>query len=158
MKYNELTVAKQKHSKRVGRGISGGQGKTAGRGTKGQGSRKSGGVRPGFEGGQMPLYMRLPHLQGFKSRAPKVEVVYTGQLEIIKAASIDNQVLYDAGIVSSPHTIVKLLVKGDLNSKKDARLQAASKSAQDMLTKAGGSFTKIAQQGRPAKKKSSEAA
>jgi large subunit ribosomal protein L15 len=55
MKYNELTIDKNKAKRRVGRGIAAGQGKTAGRGTKGQGARKSGGVRPGFEGGQMPL-------------------------------------------------------------------------------------------------------
>ncbi|MGI9028030.1 MAG: uL15 family ribosomal protein, partial [Candidatus Saccharimonadales bacterium] len=56
MKFNELTITSNKKTTRVGRGISAGKGKTAGRGTKGQGSRKSGGVRPGFEGGQMPLY------------------------------------------------------------------------------------------------------
>src|SRR3954469_11857571 len=98
MKYNELQIERQKKSKRVGRGISAGRGKTAGRGTKGQGSRKSGGVRPGFEGGQMPLYMRLPHLRGFKSHRPLIQTVYTGELDSIRKASIDNQTLFEAGL------------------------------------------------------------
>ena len=67
MKYNELVLKSHKNPVRAGRGIAGGRGKTAGRGTKGQGSRKSGCVRPGFEGGQMPLYMRIPKLRGFTS-------------------------------------------------------------------------------------------
>jgi large subunit ribosomal protein L15 len=74
MKYNELILDRNKSKRRVGRGISAGQGKTAGRGTKGQGARKSGGVRPGFEGGQMPLYMRVPKLRGFKSKRTAAEV------------------------------------------------------------------------------------
>jgi large subunit ribosomal protein L15 len=80
VKYNELTLQRQRHTTRSGRGISAGRGKTAGRGTKGQGSRKSP-VKAGFEGGQMPLYMRLPKLRGFKSHRRIAEQVYTGQLE-----------------------------------------------------------------------------
>lgn len=156
MKYNELLIAKQRSSNRAGRGIAAGRGKTAGRGTKGQGSRKSGGVRPGFEGGQMPLYMRLPHLRGFRTHKITAEQVFTGQLEALKKAIIDNQTLYDAGFITSPHTLVKLLLRGELKSKKDVRLQSASKSAIAQLTKAGGSFTKVDRVGRPPKKSDKE--
>ena len=152
MKYNELTLVKTKKPTRKGRGIAAGQGKTAGRGTKGQGSRKSGGVRPGFEGGQMPLYMRVPKLRGFKSKRTPAEVVYTAQLDAIKAVKIDNASLFEAGLVSSSNSRVKLIVKGDLKAKKDVSLQAASASAIKALTKAGGSFVAVVQVARVAKK------
>jgi large subunit ribosomal protein L15 len=149
MKYNELILNGHKDSLRVGRGIAAGRGKTAGRGTKGQGSRKSGGVRPGFEGGQMPLYMRVPKLRGFKSHRSIAENVYTDQLEKIKKTTIDTATLAEAGFISSPHVRVKLLVRGDLKSKKEVKLQAASASAQAAVIKAGGNFTVIDRQARP---------
>lgn len=151
MKYNELKHKKQTKPRRAGRGISAGRGKTAGRGTKGQGARKSGGVRPGFEGGQMPLYMRLPHLRGFKSHRPSTELVYTGQLDEIRGSTVDNQALFEAGILSSPHTTAKLVINGEITSKKDVKLQAASAKAVAALQKAGGSFTKVNQVPRPKK-------
>jgi large subunit ribosomal protein L15 len=140
VKYNELTISRQKKPTRVGRGISAGRGKTAGRGTKGQGARKSPG-RSGFEGGQIPLYMRLPKLRGFKSHRYIAEPVYTGQLELIKKQTIDTAALYEAGVISSPHVSVKLLLKGELKSKKDVKLQSASKNAIAAVEKAGGTFT-----------------
>lgn len=152
MKYNELKLDKQTQGSRVGRGISAGRGKTAGRGTKGQGARKSGGVRPGFEGGQMPLYMRIPKLRGFKSKRPIIETVYTGQLDAIKKSTVDNQALSEAGIVSSPHVSVKLIVNGGLTTKKDVRLQMASLKAVELLESLGGSFKKIPQVGRTTSK------
>lgn len=152
MKYNELTLRRDKEPTRKGRGIAAGQGKTAGRGTKGQGARKSGGVRPGFEGGQMPLYMRLPKLRGFKSHRVASEVVYTGQLEALKGAKVDNLSLFDAGLVSSPNVSVKLIVKGELKTKKDVKLQAASASAVEAITKAGGSFESVERVARLSKK------
>jgi large subunit ribosomal protein L15 len=157
MKYNELVLAKQKKTKRAGRGISAGRGKTAGRGTKGQGSRKSP-VKAGFEGGQNPLYARLPKLRGFKSHRRAVEEIYTGQLEQIKKASIDNAALHEAGLLSSPYTVVKLLYKGDLTSKKEVKLQSISKNALAAIEKAGGSFTKTEQVARPPKKSEKPAA
>lgn len=153
MKYNELTLKKRKSARRSGRGISAGRGKTAGRGTKGQGARKSGGVRAGFEGGQMPLYMRVPKLRGFKRHGERPENVYTGQLELVKKAGIDNAALAEAGLVSSPYVSVKLIHKGELKSKKDVKLQAASASAIAAIVKAGGSFKQVPRQGRPAKTK-----
>jgi large subunit ribosomal protein L15 len=152
MKYNELQLTRQKKPKRVGRGISAGRGKTAGRGTKGQGARKSGGVRPGFEGGQMPLYMRLPKLRGFKSHRPKPQIVYTGQIDAIKKSQIDNFTLFEAGLMASPYQSAKLLFKGELKSKKTVRIQAASASAVEAITKAGGSFEAIERQPRTKQK------
>lgn len=156
MKYNELTLTRSKKPTRKGRGIAAGEGKTAGRGTKGQGSRKSGGVRPGFEGGQMPLYMRLPKLRGFKSKKTAAEEVYTGQLEKLKASKVDNQSLYEAGLVSSPNVTVKLIVKGELTSKKEVKLQSASTSAVKIVEKAGGSFVATERLARSSKKPPAE--
>jgi large subunit ribosomal protein L15 len=148
MKYNELILTKQTSAKRAGRGISGGRGKTAGRGTKGQGSRKSP-VRSGFEGGQNPLYARLPKLRGFKSHRRAAEVIYTVQLDALKSAKVDNRAVYEAGLVSSPNVAVKLILKGDVTAKKDVRLQSASKNAVKAIEKAGGSFNQTARVGRP---------
>lgn len=152
MKFNELNVANNRRSNRVGRGISSGKGKTAGRGTKGQGSRKSGGVRPGFEGGQMPLYMRIPKLRGFRSyRKPTVNI-YTGQLDKLGKASVDTQILAEAGLIESPHVRVKLVKKGKVTKKVSVKLQGASQGAIDALKTAGGSFEAVEQLKRPAKK------
>lgn len=141
MKYHELKTVSPKRATRVGRGIAGGKGKTAGRGTKGQNSRTGGGVRPGFEGGQNPLYMRMPKLPGFRSIRPKAEVIYTGQLDDLAAKDIDNQSLASLGLVSSPHVNVKLIVKGDITKKVHVKLQGASQSAIAQIEKAGGKFT-----------------
>lgn len=153
MKYNELTQIRPKADKRrKGRGISSGQGKTAGRGTKGQGSRKSGNVRPGFEGGQMPLYMRLPKLRGFKSHRTSVSVIYTDQLDSLKKNVIDNKALFEAGLVANQHQIVKLLSRGKMTSKKEVKLQLASQGAVKIVTSAGGSFSVAQRVGRPIQK------
>jgi large subunit ribosomal protein L15 len=152
MKYNELTLNRNKDKTRAGRGISAGRGKTAGRGTKGQGARKSGGVRPGFEGGQIPLYMRLPKLRGFKSHKTKPEVVYTGHLDGIKKPIIDTAALAEAGLISGAHVSVKLILKGELKSKKAVKLQGASANAIEAVQKAGGSFEKIERLARPSTK------
>ena len=155
MKYNELVAKKQTKVSRVGRGISAGRGKTAGRGTKGQGSRKST-LRPGFEGGQMPIYMRLPKLRGFKSHRQTIEEVYTGQLDSLKSAVIDANVLAEAGLISNPYVQVKLIQRGELKTKKMIKLPAASAGAIDTVEKAGGSFEKVARQARPSTKSPKE--
>src|SRR5262245_24798959 len=108
MKFNELNVRSKKQATRVGRGIAAGKGKTAGRGTKGQNSRKSCGGRPGFESGQNPLMQRLPKLPGFRSVRPRVENVYTGQLQKLSGSKADNFTVHEAGLVSSPYVNVKL--------------------------------------------------
>ncbi len=157
MKYNELILKRQKRPTRAGRGISAGRGMTAGRGTKGQGARKSP-VKDGFEGGQLPLVMRLPKLRGFKSHRPGTEAVFTGQLESIKKPAVDTTVLFEAGLISSPHVNVKLLVKGELTSKKIVQLQAGSAGAIQAVEKAGGSFKRVSRVPRPSKKPAKDSA
>ena len=152
MKYHQLEAKKQRSPKRVGRGISAGQGKTAGRGTKGQGARKSP-VRAGFEGGQTPLAMRLPKLRGFKSHRTPAEVVYTGQLDLVKSVTIDTEALFKAKLISSPHVVVKLIAQGEVTGKHDVKLAGASAGAIEMVKKAGGSFTKTDRLARAAKVK-----
>lgn len=152
MKYNELDITTKKSPTRVGRGIAAGKGKTAGRGTKGQNARKSGGVRPGFEGGQNPLMQRLPKLRGFRSIRPKTEEIYTGQLNELKG-NVDNFSLFDAGLVTSPYANVKVIVRGELKNKVSVKLQGASAEAAKAITKAGGSFTKIERPSRTPKEK-----
>lgn len=141
MKYNELhTLGKRQPRQRRGRGIAAGRGKTAGRGTKGQGSRKSGGVRIGFEGGQMPLYMRLPKLRGFKSHHRRSITITTGQLQTLKAAIIDNQALVDGGLLPHTRNNVKVVAGGELKSAKSVKLHSASAGAKVVIEAAGGSF------------------
>ncbi len=149
MKFNELNISRNKSAKRVGRGISAGRGKTAGRGTKGQGARKSGGVRPGFEGGQMPLYMRLPKLRGFTSKRTPASTIYVSQLESLGKPTVDTKVLAEAGLIESPYVRVKLIAGGELKKKVAVKLQAASKSAVATVEAAGGSFEAVTQLKRP---------
>lgn len=155
MKFNQLQTAKSKSITRVGRGISAGKGKTAGRGTKGQNSRTGGAVRPGFEGGQNPLAQRLPKLPGFKSKTPKAENVYTGQLDSL-GANIDNFKLAQAGIVTNPYTRVKLILKGDVTKKTTIKVQSASKSAVKAVEKAGGKVEIIERQKRQKQEKTTK--
>jgi len=155
MKYNELTLRSNKKSNRVGRGISAGQGKTAGRGTKGQKSRTGSSRKPGFEGGQNPLMQRLPKLRGFTSHRKIIDNVYTGQINSL-SGEIDNQALFDAKLVSSPNTNVKLIVKGEITKKLNVKLQLASKGAVEAIKKSGGTFVVVDQVKRVAKKSSSK--
>src|SRR5580704_5295010 len=117
MKYNDLKVASPKSLKRVGRGIAAGQGKTAGRGTKGQNARTGSSKKPGFEGGQNPLMQRLPKLQGFRSYAIKSEVIYTGQLDQFAGKTVTTTLLAEHGLISDPYVVIKLLVQGDVTKK-----------------------------------------
>lgn len=155
MKYHELQVKANKPRSRVGRGIAAGQGKTAGRGTKGQNSRTGKGRRPGFEGGQNPLLQRLPKLPGFTSHRPKVDNVYTGQLAAV-GSKVDNFSLFEAGLIASPHTKVKLIVKGEVAKKHTVKLQAASETAIAMVQKAGGTFAAVSQIKRSPRKTADE--
>lgn len=153
MKYHELQITSKKSIKRVGRGISAGGGKTAGRGTKGQNARTGGGVRPGFEGGQNPLMQRIPKLPGFKSHILKAELVYTGELDQFANKTVDSTTLANAGVISNPYVRVKLVVKGAVTKKVTVKLPAASATAIEAVTKAGGTFTATPQLGRVAKEK-----
>lgn len=140
MKYHELKITKYKKTTRVGRGISAGKGKTAGRGTKGQNSRTGGGVRPGFEGGQMPFAMRMPKLRGFTSKRVQTQEVYTGSLDKVKSKIIDNFSLADAGIIADPYISAKLILRGEVTKPYTIKIQSCSANALSAVQKAGGSF------------------
>lgn len=152
MNYNQLNISAKRPSKRIGRGIAAGQGKTAGRGTKGQKARAGFSQRPGFEGGQTPLAQRFPKLRGFKSHRVQAEVVYTKDLDSL-GVQINNETLAHAGLVSNAFTRVKLVVNGECTKKHTVALQAASKSAIEQITKAGGTFKHVEQVKRPASTK-----
>lgn len=151
MKIHELNVSKTRKSNRVGRGIAAGQGKTAGRGTKGYGSRTGSKRRPGFEGGQNPLMKRLPKVRGFKSKRTPMVTVYTGDLASVKG-TVDNFSLFEAGLVAHPYSRVKLVVRGEVSGKHTVKLQGASKTAIEAVKKAGGSFDVVEQIKRLPKK------
>ncbi len=153
MKYNELQVTANKAKKRVGRGISAGQGKTAGRGTKGQGARTGKKLHAVFQGGQRQLVQAVPKNRGFKSLRTPAQVVYLDRLNGLKGI-VDNFALYEAGLVATPFHTVKVILRGELTSKLTLKVQAASKSVQEALVKAGGSFEKVA---TPLQKSSKEA-
>src|ERR1700743_555079 len=99
MKYNDLSATPSKSRKRVGRGIAAGQGKTAGRGTKGYGARTGSKKKPGFVGGQNPLMQALPKLPGFTSKRTPAENVFTDQLNSL-GAKVDTAVLAEAKLIS----------------------------------------------------------
>lgn len=143
MKYNQLQASANKSRKRVGRGIAAGQGKTAGRGTKGQNSRTGKKLRPTFQGGQNPLVAAAPKKRGFKSHRVPAQVVYSDHLNSLKG-TVDNLALYEASLIATPFHSVKVIARGELTAKIDLRTQGASKSVIDAITKLGGSFEKTA--------------
>jgi large subunit ribosomal protein L15 len=157
MKFNELQTTHKQSPKRVGRGIAAGQGKTAGRGTKGYGARTGSKARPGFVGGQNPIMQALPKLPGFRSHRVKMEVVYTDQLAGLSAKNVDTAALAAAGFISSPYVRVKLLNRGELKKAFAVHVQGASKSAAEAVTKAGGSVSIVARTPRPARTKAGKA-
>lgn len=144
MKYNELNVAANKTKNRVGRGISAGQGKTAGRGTKGQNARTGKKLRVTFMGGQRSLMQAVPKLKGFKSLRVPAQVVYLDSLGLVKGKLADNTSLFEAGLIASPYHVVKIIMRGELDQKVDVKVQAASKNAIAAIVKAGGTFEKVA--------------
>lgn len=143
MKIHELTTANNKNKKRVGRGISAGQGKTAGRGTKGQKSRTGKKLSAGFEGGQTPLMMRIPKLKGFRSHRPKPQIVYTENLKLVTGKTIDNVTLTEAGLIATPFHGVKIITRGPIAKAFTVKVQAASASAIAAIEKAGGTYEAI---------------
>lgn len=141
MKLHELKPAEgsRRPRRRVGRGIGSGMGKTATRGTKGQWSRTGGGTRPGFEGGQMPLYRRLPK-RGFKNIfAKKYAEVNVEQLNCFdNGAVVDPAALIEAGILKNVLEGVRVLGNGELTKSLTVVAQGFTKSAQQKIEAAGG--------------------
>ncbi len=143
-KYNELLAGANKDKKRVGRGISAGGGKTAGRGTKGQGSRTGKKLGATFQGGQRTLVRAVPKARGFKSLRTPAQVVYLDTLNDFKGKTVDNTALFEQGYVSTPFHTVKVITRGELKVALTVKVAGASKSAQEAIAKAGGSFEKTA--------------
>ena len=139
MKIHELTPApgSTRARRRVGRGIAGKGGKTAGRGTKGAGARDN--PKPGFEGGQLPLTQRIPKLKGFKNPF-RVEytIVNLAALEQLGATDVDPDVLRQAGLVHK-RGLVKVLGVGELTRRVNVSAHAFSASAAAAIEAAGGS-------------------
>ena len=141
MYIHELSPAEgsKKDVKRVGRGHGSGWGKTSGKGHKGQNARSGGGVRPGFEGGQMPLARRIPK-RGFNNIfAAKMATVNVSSLEIFKEGTeVDAELLLASGLVSKIDNGVKILGNGELTKKLTVKADAFSASAKEKIEKAGG--------------------
>ncbi len=142
-KYNELQVIANRDRKRVGRGISAGGGKTAGRGTKGQNARTGKKLHPMFQGGQNGIVSAVPKGRGFKSLRTPAQVVYLDRLNGLKG-TIDNFALYEASLIATPFHTVKVILRGELTAKVSLKTQGASKSVIAAIEKAGGSFEKVA--------------
>ena len=141
MKLHELKPAKgsTKSKKRLGRGTATGQGKTAGKGQKGQKSRSGGGVRVGFEGGQMPLYRRLPKIGFTNVFRKEYAVVNLSDLERFDNGTIVNpEVLKEAGLVKAMLAGVKILGNGDLTKNLTVQAHKFSKTAAEKIAAAGG--------------------
>lgn len=143
---NELKPAQgARHSKkRLGRGIGSGTGKTAGKGTKGQNSRSGGGVRLGFEGGQLPLFQRLPK-RGFKNFT-RVEyaVVNVEKLNIFEdGAVVDAEAIVNAKLVKDVKDGIKILGNGELTKKLTVKANKFSESAKKAIEAKGGSVEEI---------------
>ncbi|WP_186576151.1 50S ribosomal protein L15 [Aquibacillus kalidii] len=140
MKLHELKPSQaRKQRNRVGRGTSSGNGKTSGRGHKGQNSRSGGGVRPGFEGGQMPLFQRLPK-RGFTNINRKEFAIVN--LEVLnnfeEGTEVTPELLLETGIVSKLKAGVKVLGNGNVEKKLTVKAHKFSASAKEAIEAAGG--------------------
>lgn len=135
----------KKKRNRVGRGISAGQGKTAGRGTKGQGARTGGGKGPYFEGGQLPLVRRLPFKRGFTNifRIEYQEVKLEDLNDLDNGTEVTPALLAEMGLVREADRPVVVLGNGDLSKKLTIRAHRFTKSAQSKIEAAGGSVEKL---------------
>lgn len=146
MKLHELKPAKGsiKVRQRKGRGIGSGLGKTAGRGTKGQLSRSGGNVRPGYEGGQMPLHRRLPKrgfTNIFKKQFAVINICDLTRFE--RGETVDEAALVRKGLVKGRRDGIKLLGNGDINIDLTIKINSISRSAKEKIEAAGGSVEVI---------------
>ena len=143
MKLHTLSPAagSRKGRKRLGRGVASGQGTTAGRGTKGCNARSGGGVRPGYEGGQMPIQRRLPK-RGFTNIFAKTYAVVNIRdlARFETGATVDETALVQSGLVKGPRDGVKLLGQGEIFVDLTVKVDKASQSAREKIEAAGGSL------------------
>ena len=141
MKLNELQPApgSKQTGRRLGRGIGSGLGKTSGKGHKGQNARSGGGVRPGFEGGQTPLFRRLPK-RGFKNRNKKVYTEVTlSMLDRLEAGTeVTAESLRELGIIKKLNDGIAILGNGELSKKLNIKASRVTKNAQAKIEAAGG--------------------
>jgi len=146
MKLNELSPPKgaRKNRKRLGRGVGSGSGKTAARGSKGQNARAGGGVRPGFEGGQMPLQRRLPK-RGFTNIFKKqfAEINLRDLARFESGSLVDAPALVRSGLISGKRDGVKLLGKGEIAYPLSIKVNRVSKNARAKIEAAGGNIEVI---------------
>ena len=146
MKLNELSPAPgaRKVRFRVGRGLGSGNGKTSGKGQKGQKSRSGGGVRTGFEGGQMPIYRRLPK-RGFKNIFANVyaEVNVETLNRFEDGTTVDAVALIEAGVLKNIQDGVRILGNGELTKKLTVVANGFTKSAEEKIAAAGGKVEKL---------------
>ena len=141
MQLNDLSPAagSTKAKKRVGRGIGSGWGKTCGSGHKGQKSRSGGTVRPGFEGGQMPVQMRLPKY-GFSSRVGRITAeIRSAELNKVEGDVVNLETLRQAGLINASIKRVKVMLSGEVTRKLTVEGIRVSKGAKEAVEKAGGS-------------------
>ena len=140
MRLNSLSPAPgaKKNPKRVGRGIGSGTGKTAGRGHKGQKARSGGGIRPGFEGGQMPLQKRLPKY-GFSSRISRTTAqIRLGELNAIEGDVVDLEALKNADLVRDNVVRARVFLSGEVGKALTLKGLVVTKGAREAIEKAGG--------------------
>jgi len=140
MKLNELNNLKAKNRKRIGRGPGSGNGKTAGKGHKGQNARSGGGVRPGFEGGQLPLYRRLSK-RGFNNYNFKITYATVNVADLEKfdeGTVIDKELLIKTGLVKKELDGIKILGNGSLTKKLTVKANKFSGSAKQKIENVGG--------------------
>lgn len=146
MKLHELSppAKSSKADKRLGRGVGSGWGKTAGRGAKGYNSRSGGGVRPGYEGGQMPIQRRLPK-RGFTNIfRKKIAIINLRDLHTFESGSlVDEAALVKAGLVKGQKDGIKLLGHGEIRVALNVKINQISKSAREKIEAAGGSVEVI---------------
>jgi len=147
MKLNELTSSGNAKAYRKGRGAGSGNGKTSGRGHKGQNARSGGGVRPGFEGGQMPLYRRLPK-RGFNNKRFALQYL---EINIQDLENFENDTVVDAELLSNTGLLtvpkvndgIKILGNGELTKKLTVKASAFTASAKEKIEKAGGTAQEV---------------
>ncbi|GFE71603.1 ribosomal protein L15 [Chroococcus sp. FPU101] len=147
LKLNELAPKEgsKKRRRRVGRGISAGQGASCGFGMRGQKSRSGSGTRPGFEGGQMPLYRRLPKLKHFPLVNQKqYTIINIGKLANLATSSeVNLETLMAEGIITTNDGPLKILGQGEINVALSVKAAAFTESAKEKITQAGGSWEVI---------------
>ena len=141
MKLDELSPAPGARTtrRRIGRGIGSGLGKTSGKGHKGQNARSGGGVRPGFEGGQMPLFRRIPK-RGFNNKGAKTytEVTLSMLENLDNGTTVTAESLVEAGIIRKANDGIVVLGNGELTKKLTVKAARVTKSANEKITAAGG--------------------